>query len=46
LIASSTFDALYGPFFDRLLAPNAKAIVTKSIARYLRWITDDDAALT
>jgi hypothetical protein len=39
------FDALYGPFFDRLLAPNAKAIVMKSIARYIRWITDETAAL-
>jgi hypothetical protein len=41
------FDAIHGPFFDRLLAPNAKAVLVRSIERYVKHITDDGSlALT
>ncbi|MND08551.1 hypothetical protein D3C83_312520 [compost metagenome] len=34
------FDAIYGHYFDRVIATDAKAAMERSVARYIRAISD------
>ena len=37
------FDRIYGGWFDRMVSARAKAVVTRSAARYLKAIGSSDA---